>query len=69
VIVGVRPPIRIALEITLALELKGLVLNIQDATIRAIRFGSCPAEASVKCEKRVVMLPGRVDPAMSEFHD
>jgi hypothetical protein len=45
VTVGARPPIRIALEITLALELKG------HATIRAIRIGACRAKASVKCEE------------------
>jgi hypothetical protein len=48
---GARPPIRIAFEITIALELKGLVLNIQDATIRTIRIGSCRAKATVECEK------------------
>jgi hypothetical protein len=68
VIVGARPPIRIAFEIALAPELNGLVLNIQDADIRAIRIGSCRAKASVKCEKVTLIeratkeldLPGRI---------
>ena len=68
VTVGARPPIRIAFEITLALELKGLVLSIEDATIRTIRVGSCRAKASVKCEKVTLIeratkeldLPGRI---------
>ncbi len=68
VTVGARPPIRIGFEITLALELNGLVLNIQDATIRAIRIGSCRAKASVKCEQvklieratKELDLPGRI---------
>jgi hypothetical protein len=37
-------PIRIVFEITLALELNGIILNIQDAAIRAIRIGSCRAK-------------------------
>jgi hypothetical protein len=68
VTVGARPPIRIVFEITLALELNGLVLNIQDSAIRAIRIGSCRAKASVKCEKVTLIeratkeldLPGRI---------
>ncbi len=66
--VGDRPLIRIAFEITLASELNPLVLNIQDAAIRAIRIGSCQAKASVKCEKVTLIeratkerdLPGRI---------
>jgi hypothetical protein len=50
VIIGARPPIRIAFEISCELELKALVLNIEDATIRAIRIGSCRAKGGVKCE-------------------
>ena len=49
--VGTRPPIRIAFEIILALELKGLSVNIEDATVRAIRIGSCGAKTGIKCEK------------------
>jgi len=68
VTVGAQPPIRIAFEITCGLELKGLVLKIQDATIRAIRIGSCRAKGSVKCEGVTLIqretkeldLPGRI---------
>ena len=44
-------PIRIVFEITLALELNGIILNIQDAAIRAIRIGSCRAKASVNARR------------------
>jgi len=68
VIIGARPPIRIAFEITCEVELKGLVLKIQDATIRAICIGSCRAKGSVKCdgitvirrETKELNLPGRI---------
>jgi hypothetical protein len=50
------------------LKLKGVALNIQDATIRAIRIRACRAKASVKCEKITLIeretkeldLPGRI---------
>ncbi len=68
VVIGARPPIRIAFEITCGLELKGLVVKIQDATIRTIRIGSCRAKGSVKCEGVILIqretreldLPGRI---------
>jgi hypothetical protein len=68
VAIGLQPPIRIEFEITCGLQLKGLVLKIQDATIRAIRVGSCRAKGSVKCEGITLIqretkeldLPGRI---------
>jgi hypothetical protein len=68
VTIGAQPPIRIAFEITCGLELKGIVLKIQDATILAIRVGSCRAKGSVKCEGVTLIqretkeldLPGRI---------
>jgi hypothetical protein len=68
IVIGPRPPIRIAFEISCGLELKGLVLKIQDAAIRAIRIGSCRAKGSVKCAGAVLIqretkdldLPGRI---------
>jgi len=68
VTIGPQPPIRIEFEITCGLDLKGLVLKIQDAAIQAIRVGSCRAKASVKCagitliqrETKELDLPGRI---------
>jgi hypothetical protein len=68
VIIGTRPPVRITFAITCELEFKGLVLKIQDATIRAICVGSCRAKASIKCdgitvirrESKKLNLPGRI---------
>jgi hypothetical protein len=68
VMIGTRPPIRITFAITCELEFKGLVLKIQDATIRAICVGSCCAKGSVKCEgitlirreTKELNLPGRI---------
>jgi hypothetical protein len=68
VVIGARPPIRIAFEIACGLELKGVVLKIQDAAIRAIRIGSCRIKGSVKCEGATLIeratkeldLPGRI---------
>jgi hypothetical protein len=68
VIIGARPPIRIAFEITCGLELKGLVVKIQNAIVRTIRIGSCRATGSVKCEgvtliqreTKEINLPGRI---------
>jgi hypothetical protein len=50
IVVGERPPVRITFEITCDLELKGLVVKVQDASIRALRIGACRAKGSVKCE-------------------
>jgi hypothetical protein len=68
VVIGTRPPLRIGFEITCGLELKGVILKIQDAAIRAIRIGSCRVKASVKCEgvtliqreTKELELPGRI---------
>jgi len=63
-----RPPVRITFEITCDLELKGLVVKVQDASIRALRIGACRAKGSVKCEGMLLIrrqtkdldLPGRI---------
>jgi hypothetical protein len=68
VTIGPRPPIRVTFEIACELDLKGLVLKIQDAAIRAIRIASCRAKASVKChgillirrETKELDLPGKI---------
>ena len=68
VIIGTRPPVRIIFAITCELEFKGLVLKIQDATIRAICVGSCRGKGSIKCdgitlirrESKKLNLPGRI---------
>lgn len=68
IVVGEREPIRLTFEIACVLELKGLVLKVQDATIRALRIGSCRGQAVVKCEgislikreTREIDLPGRI---------
>ena len=68
IVVGERPPVRITFEITCDLELKGLVVKVQDASIRALRIGACRAKGSVKCEGMLLMrretkdldLPGRI---------
>jgi hypothetical protein len=68
VVIGARPAIRIQFEITCDIDLKGLVLKIEDATICAIRIGSCRAAGSVKCEGVTVIkretkdldLPGKI---------
>ena len=54
--------------ITCDLELKGLVVKVQDASIRALRIGACRAKGSVKCEGMLLIrretkdldLPGRI---------
>jgi hypothetical protein len=48
--VGERPPVRITFEIACELELKGLVVKVQNACIRELRIGACRAKGSVKCE-------------------
>jgi hypothetical protein len=68
VTVGARPPIRLTFEIACELELKGLVLKIRDATILALRIGSCRAKGSVGChgivlirrETKELDLPGQI---------
>jgi hypothetical protein len=68
IVVGERRPIRLTFEIACELELKGLVAKVQDASIRALRIGSCRAKGSVKCEgvqlikreTRELDLPGRI---------
>ncbi len=68
VTLGMRPPIRLTFEIACELELKGLVLKIRDATIRALRIGSCRAKGSVGChgvvlirrETKELDLPGQI---------
>jgi|HubBroStandDraft_6_1064221.scaffolds.fasta_scaffold308835_3 hypothetical protein len=68
IVVGERPPVRITFEITCDLELKGLVVKVQDASIRALRIGACRAKGSVKCEGMLLIrretkdldLPGRI---------
>ena len=68
IVIGARPPIRIAFEITCELEFKGFVLKIQDAAIRALGIGSCRAKGIVKCdgialirrETKQLNLPGRI---------
>jgi hypothetical protein len=83
VAIGAHPPIRIQFTITCGLELKGVILKIQDAALRAIRVGSCRAKASVKCEGATLIqretkeleLPGRIilahgipiDPPRADF--
>jgi hypothetical protein len=66
--ISARPPIRLTFEISFELELKGLVLKIRDATILALRIGSCRAKGSVGCHGIVLIrretkdldLPGQV---------
>jgi hypothetical protein len=66
--VGDRQPIRLTFEIAAELELKGLIAKVQDASIRALRIGSCRAKGTVKCEgvllikreTRELDLPGRI---------
>jgi hypothetical protein len=68
IVVGERQPIRLTFDIACELELKGLVVKVQDAVIRALRIGSCRAKGSVKCEgillikreTRELDLPGRI---------
>jgi hypothetical protein len=68
VVVGERRPVRFAFEIACELDLKGLVVKVEDGAIRALRIGSCSAKATVKCDgllliKRVTReldLPGRI---------
>lgn len=68
IVVGERQPIRLTFEIACEIELKGLVAKVQDASIRALRIGSCRAKGSVKCEgvmlikreTRELDLPGRI---------
>ena len=68
VVVGERQPIRLTFEIACELEIKGIVAKIQDASIRALRIGSCRAKGTVKCEgillikreTRELDLPGRI---------
>jgi len=66
--VGERPPVRITFEIACELELKGLVVKVQNACIRELRIGACRAKGSVKCEGMQLIrretkdldLPGRL---------
>lgn len=68
IVVGERQPIRLTFEIAGELDLKGVVAKVQDASIRALRIGSCRAKASIKCEgvllikreTRELDLPGRI---------
>jgi hypothetical protein len=68
IVVGERQPIRLTFEIAGELELKGVVAKVQDASIRALRIGSCRAKGSVKCEgvslikreTRDLDLPGQI---------
>lgn len=68
IVVGARPPIRVTFEIACELELKGVVLKIQDARIRAVRIATCRAKGTVKCQGLVLLrreskeleLPGRI---------
>jgi hypothetical protein len=68
VVIEPRPAIRITFEIACELDIKGLVLKIQDACIRALRIGSCGAKATVKCEgivlierdTRALEIPGEI---------
>jgi hypothetical protein len=68
IVVDGRQPLRLTFEIACEIELKGLVVKVQDASIRALRIGSCRAKGSVKCEgvllikreTRELDLPGRI---------
>jgi hypothetical protein len=50
VAIGARPPLRVAFEIKLGLELQGVILRIEDATIRSLRLASCRGGGTVSCE-------------------
>jgi len=54
VAIGGLPAIRVSFEIAFDIELQGITVEIQDAVIRALRLGSCQAEATVKCDGAVL---------------
>lgn len=54
VLVDNRPVGRLTFDVTLALTLRGFLLQIQDAKITAIQTGSCQGSASVALEKAVI---------------
>lgn len=49
-----RPVGRLTFDVTVALTLRGFLLQIQDAKIRAIQTGSCQGHACVALEKVVI---------------
>ncbi|MBZ5563046.1 MAG: hypothetical protein LAP13_11585 [Acidobacteriia bacterium] len=69
VLLNDQPVGRLVFDVAVALVLKGLVLKIQNARIKAISPGSCQAKGSIALEKAVLVeraltpltLPGFID--------
>ena len=69
VAIGARPPLRVTFAISLALELHGVVLRIENAVIRSFRLASCRGGGTVSCEgvavierkTRELELPGEIE--------
>ena len=67
IVVGERPPVRITFEITCDLELKGLVVKVQDASIRALRIGAC-RQRQRQMRRHVADPPGNQGPRPARPH-
>lgn len=69
VIVADRPAGRVTFDVTLSFKLKGFVVKVQNARIKAIQTGTCEGKGSIALEEAVLVekafsaipLPGSID--------